>query len=69
MPVFRHGERYVAFASRAAYVSVYIGEELVATVAAGVPGLKSGKGCLNIADRVPLPLAALEAAFRARLLP
>ncbi len=69
MPVYRSGEHYLAMASRAAYVAIYLGEAGVDAVRAAVPGLKAGKGCLNIGDRTPLPLDALEAAIRARLAP
>ncbi len=60
MPIYRHGERYIGTASQKSYLSIYIGAEAVAAVVAAVPGLKSGKGCLNITDSTPLPVSALE---------
>ncbi len=66
MPVYRVGERYVAMAAQARYLSVYLGCATVDAIKAAT-GLKGGKGCLNITDAQPLPLAALEAAFKERL--
>jgi uncharacterized protein YdhG (YjbR/CyaY superfamily) len=59
MPIYRRGERFIGTASQKQYLSVYIGQEAVAAVLAAAPGLKSGKGCLNITDTKPLPLDAL----------
>ena len=68
MPVYRAGDRYVATGSQKQYLSVYLcHQEGVAAIIASVPGLKGGKGCLNIVDRVPLPLDALEPVIRQRL--
>ena len=68
MPVYRLGERYLATASQKSYLSLYIGKAQVDALAAAVPGLKAGKGCLNITDTRPLPPdELLEAAIRRRL--
>ena len=67
MPVYRLGTEYLAIASQKSYLSIYFGAENVGAILAAVPGLKGGKGCLNIGDRTPLPLAALEPAIRRRL--
>src|SRR3954471_8525392 len=68
MPVFRLGDRYFATASQKSYLSLYIGKTQVDAIVAAVPGLKSGKGCLNITDRTPLPPdALLEEVIRRRL--
>ena len=68
IPVFRVGERYVAMASQKNYLSVYLGHnEGLAAIIAAVPGLKCGKGCLNVTDRTPLPLDLLEPVIRQRL--
>jgi uncharacterized protein YdhG (YjbR/CyaY superfamily) len=68
MPVYRLGERYLATASQKSYLSLYIGKAQVEALCAAVPGLKSGKGCLNLTDRTPLPPAdLLEGAIRQRL--
>ncbi len=68
MPVFRMGERWVAVASKASYISVCLGTEVqAAAVIASDPKLKGGKSCVNIPDRAALPLAALEPALRAAL--
>ena len=67
MPVYRLGDRYVGTASQKSYLSLYIGKAQVDALAAAVPGLKHGGGCLNITDRRPLPPAdLLEGAIRAR---
>lgn len=64
MPVFRHGERYVAVASQKQYLSVYLGcQPLAAQVVASDPQLKGGKACVNIRDSVAMPEAALAAAI------
>ena len=68
MPVFKLGERTVCAASRANGVSYYLGEAVAADVIAAVPGMKHGKACLNVGDRVDLPEPVLEAAVRKRLL-
>lgn len=69
MPVYRVGDRYFAVASQKSYLSLYIGKAQVDALTAAVPGLKSGKSCLNITDTVPLPPEhLLEAAIRWRLL-
>ena len=69
MPVFGRGDRWVAVASQKSYISVYLRCEAgAATVIASAPGLKGGKGCVNITDRVAMPLAALEQAIRESLL-
>lgn len=69
MPVFRVGERYFAVASQKSYLSLYIGKVQVDALTAAVPGLKSGKGCLNITDTAALPSEDLLAeAIRWRLL-
>ncbi len=69
MPVYRVGERFFATASQKSYLSLYIGKAQVDALTAAVPGLKSGKGCLNIIDRVALPPAELlEGAIRERLI-
>ncbi len=68
MPVYRCGGRYFATASQKSYLSLYIGKAQVEALTAAVPGMKSGKGCLNITDRTPLPPAELlEGAIRQRL--
>ena len=68
MPVYRTGERYVATASQKNYLSVYLGnEDGVAALIAAVPGLKGGKNCLNITDRIPLPMEQLEPVIRRQL--
>ena len=60
MPVLARGERVLAMASRAAYMSVYLrSADAVARMRATDPKLKSGKGCLNIPDRAAMPLTAL----------
>ncbi len=68
MPVFRAGERYLPMASRAGYFSLYIGQTIAADIIAAVPGVRHGKGCLNIGDRIVIPPNVLEAAVRKRLL-
>lgn len=68
MPVFRSGGDWLAMANRAAYISLYLHDvAAVAALVATDARLKSGKGCLNIPDRAPLPMAALDPLFRARL--
>ena len=68
MPVYRLGEAYFATASQKSYLSIYIGKAQVDVLAAAVPGLKSGKGCVNLTDTAPLPPEPLlEAAIRRRL--
>ena len=68
MPVFGIGDRWVAVASQKAYVSVYLGCEVVAAaVVASAPQLKGGKACVNIPDRAALPLMALQPAIRTAL--
>ena len=64
MPVFRRGERWFATASQRSYLSLYFGgEPIAASVAAADPRLKYGKACVNVRDRVPLPMAAIEAGI------
>ncbi len=68
MPVFRTGDRYIATVSQKNYLSIYLCyQNGVAAIIAAVPGLKGGKGCLNIGDRMPLPIEQLEPVIRARL--
>ncbi|KAB7647824.1 iron chaperone [Polymorphobacter fuscus] len=68
MPVFGRGDRWVGVASQKSYISVYLGcEDAAAGVLATDPGLKGGKACVNIPDRVDVPLAALLPAIRKRL--
>jgi len=65
MPVFRRGDHWVAVASQKSYLSVYLGtNDIAAAVIASDPALKGGKTCVNIPDRVALPMAALEPAIR-----
>lgn len=68
MPVFSRGNAWVATASQKSYVSVYLHNEGgAAAIAAAHKGLKHGKGCLNIPDKVEVPLAALGPVIRERL--
>ena len=55
-------------ASQKNYLSVYLGnEDGVAALIAAVSGLKGGKNCLNITDRIPLPMEQLEPVIRRQL--
>ena len=65
MPVFRRGDRWIAVASQKSYVSLYLGcEPLAARVAASDPGLRHGKGCVNVRDSVAMPIEALRPVIR-----
>lgn len=64
MPIFRHGDKWVGMGNQKSYLSVYLGcAPLAQAVVATDPNLKGGKACVNIGDRVALPLAALRPAI------
>jgi len=65
MPTYRAGEGWVAIANQKRYVSLYTCSpwHLVAFKARH-PGIKTGKGCINLRDQDPFPIDDLAAVIR-----
>ena len=65
MPTYRLGDGWVALANRKQYVSLYTcGEHHIATFRSRYPDIKTGKGCINLRRRDPVPVAALQQVVR-----
>ncbi len=68
MPVFGRGERWIAVASRAQYLSVYLrSTDWADRIAASDKRIGQGKGCVNIRDTAVWPADLLREAIADRL--
>lgn len=65
MPTYHVGEGWVALANQKHYLSLYTcGYHHIAAFRRKHPRIRTGKGCINLRDRDPLPLADLRAVVR-----
>ena len=65
MPTYHVDAGWVALANQKNYVSLYTcGYHHISEFKARHPGIKTGKGCINLRDRDPLPLEDLRAVVR-----
>ena len=65
MPTYHVDAGWVAVANQKHYVSLYTcGYHHISDFKARHPEIKTGKGCINLRDRDPLPLEDLRAVVR-----
>ena len=65
MPTYHVDQGWVALANQKHYLSLYTcGYHHIAAFRQKHPRIKTGKGCINLRDRDPLPLADLRAVVR-----
>ena len=52
MPTYHHGDGWVALANQKHYISLYTcGNHHIKSFKVANPGVKTGKGCINLSDR------------------
>ncbi len=60
MPTYRAKEGWVAIANQQRYVSLYTcGAQHIADFKQQYPSIRTGKGCINLSRKDPVPLEAL----------
>jgi uncharacterized protein YdhG (YjbR/CyaY superfamily) len=65
MPTYRHGESWVALANQKHHIWLYTcSHHHIRVFAAAHPGVKTGKGCINLRDRDVLPMKDLADVVR-----
>ncbi len=65
MPTYRTRDGWVAVANQKQYVSLYTCDARhLASFKAAYPQIKTGKGCINLRDREPLPEEEIKAVIR-----
>jgi uncharacterized protein YdhG (YjbR/CyaY superfamily) len=68
MPTYRSGDGWVSIANQKRYISLYTcGAEHLAAFRKLQPGVRTGKGCINLKPTEPLPLADPESVIRSAM--
>lgn len=68
MPTYRQGDGWVSIANQKHYVSLYTcGARHLEEFKARQPGVKTGKGCINLSPDQPLPAVDLAAVVRSAM--
>lgn len=68
MPTYSWGQGWVALGNQKQYLSVYTcGAQHLAEFKRRHPGIKTGKGCINLRDADPLPLTDLKQVIHSAL--
>ncbi len=68
MPTYRSGDSWVSIANQKHYVSLYTcGADHLTVFKKRQPGVKTGKGCINLKPSDPLPVADLKTVIRSTM--